>query len=112
MITGVEWLHADFDSIDIEPEGVILFKLLTAFGPLPDALLSHVNDEQGVALLKGLWQGIQDDGLYEPLKDWPKEYFPNLDLEAKRFILRMTNLDPSQRPSMSEVMKDPYWEHS
>jgi hypothetical protein len=40
---------------------VILFRLLSAFGPLPDALVEHVNDENDGALLKGLWQAIAED---------------------------------------------------
>jgi hypothetical protein len=34
--------------------------------------------------------------------------FPNLDNEAKRLILRITNLDPAKRALMSDIIKDPY----
>jgi hypothetical protein len=89
---------------------VILFKLLSAFGPLPDALVKHVNDEEAAALLKGLWQAIaEDDELNETFEQWSEEMFPNLDNEAKRLILRMTNLDPAKRASMSNIIMDSYW---
>ncbi len=44
---------------------MILYRLLSAFGPLPDALVKHVNDEEGGALLEGLWQEISEDELNE-----------------------------------------------
>jgi hypothetical protein len=34
---------------------------------------------------------------------------PNLENEAKRYILRMTNLDPAKRALMSDIVMDPYW---
>jgi serine/threonine protein kinase len=110
VITGVEWLHPNFDDQETDPELVILYKLLTGFGPFPKALVSHVNDEQGGALMEGLWEAIKGEGLYEPFKDWPQNKFPNLDHEAKELISRMTNLDPAQRATISEVMEDPYWD--
>jgi hypothetical protein len=41
--------------------------------------------------------------------DWTEGVFPNLTDEAKRLILRMTNLDPAKRATMSEIVKDSYW---
>ncbi|KAF8862867.1 putative serine/threonine protein kinase [Acephala macrosclerotiorum] len=109
VITGAQCFHPDFEKLDIEPEPVILFKLLSAFGPLPDALVKHVNDEEAGALLKGLWQAIEEDESNEAFEQWSEEMFPNLDNEAKRLILRMTNLDPAKRALMSGIIMDPYW---
>lgn len=105
----MEWLHADFASLEVEPESVILFKLLSAFGPLPDALVEHVDDVESGELLRALWQAIAEDETNETFDSWSSEIFPNLDSEAKRLILRMTNLDPEKRASMSEIMADTYW---
>ena len=88
---------------------MILFKLLSAFGPLPDALVKHVNNEEAGALLNGLWQAITEDESNESFEQWSEEMFPNLDNEAKRLILRMTNLDPAKRALMSDIIIDPYW---
>lgn len=88
---------------------MILFKLLSAFGPLPDALVEHVNDEEAGALLKDLWQAITEDESNEAFEQWSQEMLPNLDNEAKRLILRMTNLDPAKRALMSDIVMDPYW---
>ena len=105
----MEWLHPDFDNLETEPEPVILYKLLTAFGPPPDALISHVAHEQGESLLQALWQGIEAEDLYDPFEQWTETTYPNLDGEAKRLILRMTHLDPAKRATMAEIMEDPYW---
>jgi hypothetical protein len=88
---------------------VILCKLLTAFGPLPDALVKHVNDEEAGGLLEGLWQAIAEDDSIKPFDQWSEEMLPNLNKEAKRLILRMTNLDPAKRALMSDIIMDPYW---
>ncbi|KAF2447578.1 putative serine/threonine protein kinase [Karstenula rhodostoma CBS 690.94] len=109
VITGVEWLHADFTTLEVEPESVILFKLLSAFGPLPDALVKHVNDAESEELLKALWQAISEDESNKTFDSWSSDTFPNLDSEVKRLILRMTNLDPVKRASMSDIMADTYW---
>ncbi|KAF2010973.1 putative serine/threonine protein kinase, partial [Aaosphaeria arxii CBS 175.79] len=109
VITGVEWLHADFETLEVEPESVILFKLLSVFGPLPDALVEHVNDAESEELLRALWQAISEDETNESFDSWSSNTFPNLDSEIKRLILRMTNLDPMKRASMSDIMTDDYW---
>jgi hypothetical protein len=66
-----------------------LFKLLSTFGPIPDALVKHINDEGAGELLKGLRQAIAEDESNEAFEQWSEEMFPNLDNEAKRLILRM-----------------------
>jgi serine/threonine protein kinase len=105
----VEWLHADFTTLEVEPESVILFKLLSAFGPLSDALVEHVNDAESGELLRALWQAISEDESNETFDSWSSDTFPNLDSEVKRLILRMTNLDPVKRAWMSDIMADTYW---
>lgn len=86
-----------------------MLKLLSAFGPLPDALVKHVGDDEAGALLKDLWQAISEDESNEVFEKWSEEMLPNLDNEAMRLILRMTNLDPAKRALMSDIVMDPYW---
>jgi hypothetical protein len=88
---------------------VVLYKLLATFGPLPDALVKHINDDEAGELLQGLWQAVVENEPYEAFEQWSEEKFPNLDNEAKRLILRMTNLAPAKRALMSDIMMDPYW---
>jgi serine/threonine protein kinase len=113
VITGAEWLHADFEKLEVPAEWVILSKLLSAFGPLPDALVEHVNDAESEKILRGMWQAILEDGADdsdEKFDRWSSDTFPNLDSEVRRLILRMTNLDPAKRASMSDIMADTYWD--
>ncbi len=108
MITGAQCFHPDFEKLDIKPEPVILFKLLSVSGPLPDALVKHVNDEEAGALLRGLWQAIAEDESNQAFEQWSEGTLPNLNSDA-RSILRMANLDPAKRALMSDIVMDPYW---
>lgn len=94
---------------EAEPELVVLVKLLSTFGPLPDALIAHVNDNEASEILNGLWEAIRENGAAENFADWTEDVFPNLNDEAKRLILRMTNLDPARRVGISEILTDAYW---
>ncbi len=111
-ITGVETLHADFEQLKkegTEPEQVILYKLLSIFGPLPPELITHVDDEYWGELLTALSQAVADEdpsGLFE---QWEENVFPNLDPETKRVVSRMTNLDPKKRATMDQILEDPWW---
>jgi hypothetical protein len=88
---------------------VVLFKLLSMFGPLPDALVQHVGEEKNGEVLTGLWQVITENEVNGSFADWSEDVFPNLNDEAKRLILRMANLDPARRAPMSDIIKDTYW---
>ncbi|KAI9639914.1 hypothetical protein NHQ30_011690 [Ciborinia camelliae] len=116
VLTGVESFHPDFENLPIDPERIILHKLLANFGPLPDALVKHVGDDQKAAeLLRDLWKMIQDDEDeraegYEPFEQWTEADYPNLNEDAKNLILRMTNLDPGKRADMVDIMMDPFWD--
>lgn len=105
-------LHFDFAELDTEPEVMILFKLLSTFGPLPDALIKHVDDAKSGELLTDLWQAVRENDANGDFADWTEDGFPNLTDEAKRLILRVTNLNPAKRLTMSEIVKDSYWGES
>lgn len=98
----------------IEPERVILRKLLSHFGPLPDALVKHVNGEKAGELLKNLSKMIAEDEEqaegYEPFEQWTEADYPNLNEDAKRLIMRMKDLDHGKRVKMIDTMTDPYWD--
>ena len=40
---------------------------------------------------------------------WKEEVFPNLDTETKKVISRMTKLNPAERATMTEILRDPWW---
>jgi hypothetical protein len=101
-------LHFDFAELDTEPGVVVLFKILSTFGPLPDALIKHVDDAKAGELLTDLWQAVKENDVDGDFADWTEDVFPNLTDEAKRLILRMANLDPAKKTTMSEIVKDSY----
>ncbi len=111
-VTGVETLHPDVEQLQkegIEPEQVILYKLLSIFGPLPPELITHFNDEYWGELLTALSQVVADEDPSVRFEQWEDEAFPNLDPDTKRVISRMTNLDPKRRAPMDEILEDPWW---
>lgn len=111
-IISAETLHPDFEQLrkdGAEPEHVILYKLLSFFGPAPPELITHVDDKFWGELLTLLSEVVADEGPSERFEQWKENDFPNLDPEAKRLISRMTNLDPKKRGTMDEILEDPWW---
>lgn len=112
-ITGVETLHPDFDQLEkdgVEPEHVILYKLLSMFGPAPPELVAHIVDQYWAEMLAALSEGVQEEDPIVRFEQWDDSVFPNLDSEAKSVILRMTSLVPQKRVTMEEILEDPWWE--
>lgn len=111
VITGIETLHLDFKELKeagIEPELEIMSRLVTFFGPVPPGLITSVNDERWGAILMELSETTADDSSMR-FNQWTEETFPNLNTETKRVITMMTKLDPQERATMSQIMKDPWW---
>lgn len=111
-VTGMETLHADFEQLQkegIEPEQVVLYKLLSMFGPVPPELITHVNDEYWGELLVALSEVVADEDPSVRFEQWEENTFPNPDPETKRVISRMTNLDPGRWTTMDEILEDPWW---
>lgn len=108
----METLHPDFEQLKkdgVEPEHVILYKLLSMFGPAPPELITHVNDEYWGEWLTTFSQVVVDEDPSARFEQWEEKVFPNLDSEAKRVILRMTKLDPKKRATMDQILEDPWW---
>ena len=81
-------MHFDFAELDTEPEVVVLFKLLSMFGPLPDALLRHVDDAKAGELLTDLWQAVEENDADGNFADLTENVFPNLTHDAKSLIFK------------------------
>ena len=108
----METLHPDFEHLKdegTEPEQVILYRLLSMFGPVPFELIAHINDEYWGELLTALSEAVAEEDPSVRFAQWKEKDFPNLNLETKRMILRMTNLDPKKRATMEQIMEDPWW---
>ncbi|EEH22249.1 serine/threonine protein kinase [Paracoccidioides brasiliensis Pb03] len=113
-ITGVETLHPDFEQLKrdmIEPELEIMGRLISFFGPVPDELVTHVNNENWGQIMMAISEGTFDRGPVGPgrFEKWEEKDYPNLDSDTKRFLWRMTNLSPLKRATMEELMEDPWW---
>jgi len=84
--------------------------LIETFGPVPAELVRHVNDDHWTEFM-ALSQEETDQYSNEHFEQWDKSDFPNLDSQTQNMISRMMkNLDPSKRPSMEEILEDPWWE--
>ncbi|OCT48675.1 hypothetical protein CLCR_05212 [Cladophialophora carrionii] len=111
----VETLHPDFEQLKkdgVEPEQLILYQLLSMFGPAPPGLIAHVNDEYWGELLRVLAEVVAEEDPSIRLEQWDEGILPNLNAEAKSMILNMTELDPIKRPTMSCSLEDPWWEET
>ena len=111
----MEALHPEFGQLEregIEPELEIMGRLIAFFGPVPDGLVTHIDDENWSKVIRAISEGTMDGGAVGPgrFETWDEKDYPNLDPETKRFLLRMTNLDPSMRATMEELMEDPWWD--
>jgi serine/threonine protein kinase len=108
----VETLHPEFQQLKeegTEPEHVILYKLLSMFGPVPPELITHINDEYWDELLTALSEAVAEEDPSVRFEQWEESTFPNLDHETKRMILRMTDLNPKNRATIDQILEDPWW---
>ncbi|KAJ9301189.1 hypothetical protein DTO271G3_1324 [Paecilomyces variotii] len=114
VITGIETLHPDFNELreaGIEPELEILSRLITFFGPVPPELVAHINNERWGNILMELSEATASDPSMR-FGEWKEDAFPNLTPATKRMISQMTKLNPAERATMSQILKDPWWHHN
>lgn len=111
-ITGAETLHPNFEQLKrdgIEPEHLILWKLLSMLGPAPLELITHIDDEGWTEFFTELSKEVMKEDSSNRLEHWNESVFPNLNDENKRMILRMMNLNPAKRATVDQIMEDPWW---
>lgn len=108
-------MHPSFKGLKedgIYPPRYVLSCLFQYFGPPPEGLLKVVGDGKAKYLMK-IWEYICQNPVSDndagPFNQWDETRFPRLDPDTKRFLSRMLNLDPAQRPTMTEVLEDPWW---
>lgn len=96
----------------IPPEQEIVVRHFMYFGPLPEGLLRHVNDESWTTLFRAASEIAETEASEDPdcrLERWSADNAPHLTPEARNMITKMTRLDPAQRASIDEVLKHPWW---
>ncbi|POS69497.1 hypothetical protein DHEL01_v212109 [Diaporthe helianthi] len=94
------------------PEQEIVVRHFMYFGPLPDGLLRHVNDENWTTLFRAASEIAETEAAEDPdcrFERWSVGDAAHLTSEAKNMIIKMVRLDPTQRPSIDEVLNDPWW---
>ena len=94
------------------PEQEIVVRHFMYFGPLPDGLLRHVNDEKWTALFQAASEIAETEAAEDPacrFERWSVDDAPHLTSEAKEMIIKMVRLDPTRRASIDEVLESPWW---
>lgn len=77
------------------------------FVPLPDGFVQYFDDKEIADGLCYMWETVKESGRRSI--DSFTGVLPNFTEQAKRLISSLAILDPAKRPSMSEVIVDPYW---
>lgn len=93
----------------ITPEQEILTRHFSYFGPMPRALLQHINDEDWSDALRGTSDIANHAVDEEPglrFEQWGVELGP----EALHMFSGMTNLDPMARLTIQQILEHPFWE--
>ena len=92
----------------ITPEQEILTRHFCYFGPVPDAVLQVVGDEDRSAALEGAAKIADEMVKDEPglrFERWGEELGP----EALHMIAGMMALDPKARLGIDQIMAHPFW---
>ncbi|KAL8727173.1 MAG: hypothetical protein Q9166_006210 [cf. Caloplaca sp. 2 TL-2023] len=91
----------------ILPEVQVLRKMISYFGPLSQGLLDHIGDSLWGQILLGLDSTFDKENPRKPFELWLNmEQFKPGD---KEFFLRVMKLDPLERPSAEELLRDPWF---
>lgn len=101
--------YQDLVRFGITPEPEVLNRHFTYFGPVPEALFERVDDEVGCAFLKEM-SNIADAAVENHSQRrflyWSQELGP----VAQDAIIQMTDLDPTARPTIEQVLAHPWWQ--
>lgn len=102
--------YQDLYRFGISPEQEVLSRHFTYFGPaVPEALFKRVDDEAGCELIKNMADIAEKVVKREPGRSfiyWSEEFGP----VAQDAISQMTNLDPTARPTIEQVLAHPWWQ--
>lgn len=102
----------DLKEHGVSPEQEIVVRHFMYFGPLPEGLLRHVDDEKWSKLFHLASDIAETEAAEDPdcrFERWSVDDAPHLTPEAKDMIFKMTRLDPAQRDSIDEVLEHPWW---
>lgn len=79
-------------------------------GPVPQELVDYIGDAERKEAIVQLGEKVcTPEFSHQRLANWDETVMPNLDVDTKRFVLRMLQLAPPHRASMEEIMEDKWW---
>lgn len=91
--------------LPVETEAVL--RHFIYFGPLPEELLKHVNDDTWDTIYKSASEIADTEAAGDPdarFERWSSDIVPHLTPGAKEMISKMTYLGPGRRATIDEVM--------
>ncbi|KAI9711553.1 MAG: hypothetical protein M1820_002118 [Bogoriella megaspora] len=103
--------HQELAKSGISPEQEILIRHFCYFGPGHDGLLQQVSSEVWRNALRGAmeiaWDAVKEHP-EQKFEWWGKELGP----AAQNMISGMTNLDPTARTTIDQVLKHSWWQEA
>lgn len=104
--------HETIEHLQIKgcpPESYVLRHFMY-FGPLPQGLLSHVDNETWTDLYQSVSVDAERVAAEQPtcrFENEAEDEAVHLTPEAKHLIFKMMRLVPAQRASIDEILEDP-----
>ena len=95
----IEGKDYDGEKADVFSFGVLLFVLLNGIKPFPTAEIFYHGSK-----VKQLYRYIIEDSDYY----WEIMGLKGLSLEFKKLFIRMVAYDPNERPTIEEILHDPW----
>ncbi|KAF2005369.1 kinase-like protein, partial [Amniculicola lignicola CBS 123094] len=92
----------------ISPEQEILTRHFTFFGLPPEALFKQINSEEWTSTLT-LWSKIAEEIVRQHPEDKFESWGQDMPPDVYSAISAMTNIDPTARPTMAQVLAHEWW---
>lgn len=94
----------------------VLELMVTFHGPVTWEFLEYLDDDAWYTWLIHLNNRMTLERAHNPFSDLnEEEYWPHRHSsfsDFKRFVGRMLNLDPTLRPTVDEILNDPWWNNA
>ncbi|KAJ8131475.1 hypothetical protein O1611_g2149 [Lasiodiplodia mahajangana] len=103
--------YQELVKLGITPEQAVLTRHFSYFGPIPEALLMQVSNENWRRALKAASRAAEQVVNDDPelrFTEWGAEFGP----VAQDMISGMTNLDPTARTTINQVLSHRWWQET
>ena len=91
----------------VTPEVEVLSNMFSYFGPLPPALMDHIEDSPWCSVFIGLDQSFDKNTPRKPFSLWRN--IEGLEPGDKEFFGQLLNLAPGLRPAAEELLAHPWF---